>query len=74
LKQHRPRQAAEKLAAGDASKDHGPVFASAVVPPLDAANVRREFRAIASAAGIDEAWAPREKRHTFVPLLSASGR
>ena len=36
-----------------------------------AANVRRGFRRIASAAGLDAAqWTPRELRHSFVSLLS----
>ena len=40
---------------------------------LDAANLRRGFRAICKTAGIGEAWAPRELRTSFVSLLSASG-
>ena len=42
--------------------------------PLDAANVRRGFRRIAAAAGLDAAdWTPRELRHSFVSLLSDEG-
>jgi integrase len=40
---------------------------------LDAANVRREFRAAVKAAGISGTWTPRELRHTFVSLMSDSG-
>ena len=41
---------------------------------LDAHNVRRAFRRIAAAAGLDPAaWTPRELRHSFVSLLSDSG-
>ena len=43
-------------------------------PTLDAANVRRGFRRIATAAGLDAAqWTPRELRHSFVSLLSDKG-
>ena len=42
--------------------------------PLDAANVRRGFRRIATAAGLNAAqWTPRELRHSFVSLLSDKG-
>jgi len=41
---------------------------------LDAANVRRSFRLVASAAGLNpKEWTPRELRHSFVSLLSSSG-
>jgi Phage integrase family len=41
---------------------------------LDAANVRRSFRQVASAAGLNpKEWTPRELRHSFVSLLSSSG-
>ena len=40
---------------------------------LDAANVRREFRAVCKAAKIGEHWTPRELRHSFVSLMSSSG-
>jgi hypothetical protein len=54
-------------------QDHGLVFASAIGTPLDAANVRREFRQITEAAGLGVGWAPRDLRHTFVSLMSADG-
>lgn len=72
LTEHRDRQAAARLKAGQLWQDHGLVFASAVGTPLDAHNVRRSFRAITTAARLGEAWAPRELRHTFVSLLSAN--
>jgi integrase len=53
--------------------DTGPVFATRDGSELDAANVRREFRAAISAAGITGTWTPRELRHTFVSLMSDSG-
>jgi integrase len=73
LQEHRKRQAEDRLAAGPLWQDHGLVFASAVGTPLDAANVRREFRKIAEAAGLGTGLAPRDLRHTFVSLMSADG-
>jgi integrase len=73
LREHRMRQAADRLAAGALWKDQGLVFASAVGTPLDDHNVRRQFRVITEAAGLGRAWVPRELRHTFVSLLSAHG-
>jgi integrase len=51
----------------------GPVFATRDGNELDAANVRREFKAAVEAAGITGTWSPRELRHTFVSLMSDSG-
>lgn len=64
---------ARKL-AGQTWKEHNLVFASAVGTALDAHNVRRAFRKVVEAAGLVPAeWTPREMRHSFVSLLSASG-
>jgi integrase len=71
LREHRVRQAEERLAAGERWSDDGLVFASSVGTPLDAHNVRREFRKITKSAGLGTEWVPREMRHTFVSLLSA---
>ena len=39
-----------------------------------AANVRRAFRSVVRRAGLDdEAWTPRELRHSFVSILSEAG-
>jgi integrase len=73
LRQHRIRQAEDRLAAGPLWQDHGLVFASAVGTPMDDHNVRRMFRAITEDAGLGTGWVPREMRHTFVSLLSARG-
>lgn len=54
-------------------RDTGPVFASRDGNELDAANIRREFRAAIKTAGIEGAWSPRELRHTFVNLMSDTG-
>jgi integrase len=73
LREHRKRQAEDRLAAGEAWQDHGLVFTTQAGTPLDAANVRRQFKAICRAAGLGEDRAPRELRTSFVSLLSASG-
>ena len=50
------------------------VFASFLGTALDAANVRRAFRRITKAAGLNPAdWTPRELSHSFVSLLSDGG-
>jgi integrase len=46
------------------------VFCTVTGQPLDAANVRRFFRAVCTVAGIGPGWTPRELRHTFVSLMS----
>jgi integrase len=48
------------------------VFCTSAGQPLDAANVRRSFRAVCKTAGIGADWTPRELRHTFVSLMSDS--
>jgi integrase len=54
--------------------EYGYVFCTREGTPLDAANVRRSFRAICEAAGLDDhTWTPRELRHSFVSLLSDAG-
>jgi integrase len=73
LREHRIRQAEDRLAAGALWQDHGLVFTSAIGTPLDASNVRREFRKITQAAGLGAGWTPRDLRHTFVSLMSADG-
>src|SRR5271165_4744383 len=73
LREHRVRQAEDRLAAGPLWKDHDLVFASAVGTAMDDHNVRRQFRVITEAAGLGRTWVPRELRHTFVSLLSAHG-
>ena len=73
LREHQKRQEEDRPAAGALWQDHGLVFCSTVGTPLDAANVRREFRKITEAAGLGEGWAPRDLRHTFVSLMSAGG-
>lgn len=75
LEAQRRQQDQDRTAAGSQWQEHGLVFASRVGTPLDASDVRRQFRrAIRDAAGLDAAqWTPRELRHSFVSLLSDSG-
>jgi integrase len=74
LRTHQQRQPADRLAAGKDWQEHGLVFASMVGTELDSHNVRRAFRTVVTAAGLNgEEWTPREMRHSFVSLLSDSG-
>ena len=74
LRAHRLAQLRSRVAAGPAWQDTGLVFTTSVGTQLDAANVRRAYRRVIASAGLDPtAWTPRELRHSFVSLLSASG-
>ena len=74
LRDHKVKQAEERLKAGELWEDHGLVFASTVGTPLDRYNVRRQFRKVAAKAGLgSKGWSPRELRHSFVSVLSANG-
>jgi site-specific recombinase XerD len=74
LRAHRQLQRETRLKAGSAWVDQGLVFCTAHGTALDAANVRRAFRAVAKSAGLhSESWTPRELRHSFVWLLFNSG-
>jgi integrase len=70
---HRERQAGDRAAAGLTWSERDLVFSTRTGAALDAANVRREFRAACKAAKIGEHWTPRELRHSFVSLMSSSG-
>ena len=73
LRLHKERQDQDRHAAGERWDDQDLVFATRTGAPLDAANVRREFRAACQAAGIGPGWTPRELRHSFVSLMSTTG-
>ncbi len=74
LRNRRTDQVHQRIRAGERWTDHGLVFASETGTELDAANVRRGFRRVLTAAGLPAAeWTPRELRHSFVSLLSDSG-
>jgi integrase len=70
---HRELQVNERAASGLTWSDRDLVFSARTGAPLDAANVRREFKAICEAAKIGGGWTPRELRHSFVSLMSSSG-
>jgi integrase len=70
---HKERQAGERAAADLTWSDSDLVFSTQTGAALDAANVRREFRAVCKAAKIGGTWTPRELRHSFVSLMSSSG-
>ncbi len=73
LREHRTRQAKERLAAGPLWQENNYVFASQVGTRLDASHVRRAFKGITKKAGIGENWTPRELRHSFVSIMSDNG-
>jgi integrase len=73
LRVHKKRQMEERLAAGSEWSDWDLVFSTRTGSALDAANVRREFKAACNSAKIGEHWTPRELRHSFVSLMSSSG-
>jgi integrase len=66
-------QADERLAARDDWQDTGLIFATHHGAALDAANVRKMFKRVCTAAGIGDGWTPRELRTSFVSLLSHRG-
>jgi integrase len=73
LRLHKERQDQDRCTAGEWWEDQDLVFATRTGAALDAANVRREFRATCTAAGIGPGWTPRELRHSFVSLMSGTG-
>jgi integrase len=74
LHEHRVRQDTLKRQAGGRWQDNDLVFPSRAGTRWDASHVRREFRRVVEAAGLDpSAWTPRELRHSFVSLMSDAG-
>lgn len=65
-------QAGERLAADD-WQDTGLVFTTHHGAALDAANVRKMFKRVTTAAGTGDLWTPRELRTSFVSLMSHQG-
>lgn len=72
---HRREQAGMRRKAGKRWIDLDLVFTTTLGTALDAANVRRGFRAAIKPAKVLSAkeWTPREMRHSFVSLLSDRG-
>lgn len=74
LRLHRENQDKIRSDMSGTWHDNDLVFCTLLGTELDAANVRRSFRRVAKAAGLDPAaWTPRELRHSFVSLLSDDG-
>ncbi|MFG2195768.1 site-specific integrase [Streptomyces sp. NPDC048639] len=73
LEEHRRWQRLERASKGMEWSPTGRVFTTRSGEPLDAANVRRDFKAIVKKAGLALEWTPRELRHSFVSLLSDHG-
>jgi integrase len=73
LREHLVQQADQRRLADDLWQDRDLVFCTSVGTALDAANVRRTFKEITTAAGLGEDWTPRELRTSFVSLMSDSG-
>lgn len=73
LKDHRKRQAEERLKAGIEWQDHGLIFATHKGTPLDAQNVvNRSFKPLLRRAGLpDIRW--HDLRHTCATLLLSKG-
>ena len=68
LRQHRKEQVEARVQAGSSRVDQDLVFSTGLGTALDAANVRRSFRAVVARAGLDgPGWTPRELRtHTVL--------
>jgi integrase len=74
LGRHRENQDKIRKDTSATWRDNDFVFCTLVGTALDAANVRRAFRKVTEAAGLDPAdWTPRELRHSFVSLMSDAG-
>jgi integrase len=75
LTKHRDLVEKQRAERGRQLEEFDLVFSTTTGTPLDPANVRRAFRRVVAAAGMDPmAWTPRELRHSFVSLLSSSGK
>lgn len=75
LRAHRRRQVEERLAVGDRwpAAWAALVFVSDAGTPIDKANLRRDLRAVAAAAGIEGPLRPYDLRHSCASLMAAAG-
>jgi integrase len=73
LRDHRECQLADSVVAGELWQERGLVFTTKIGTPLGAANVRRMFKNVCTAAGLGDNWTPRELRTSFVSLMSHRG-
>jgi integrase len=71
LREHRARQAKERLAAGSCWTDSGLVFTSRVGTPLEPDNLRRSWYEVRKV--LDEPLRLHDLRHTCVTLLLEAG-
>lgn len=72
LREHKKRQAAERLALSDAWREHGLVFASSVGTPIEPRNVNRRWDELRVRAGLD--WLRLDDlRHGCASFLLAQG-
>ena len=72
LKEHRKRQAAERLFHGPEWQDHGLIFTTSIGTPLDVTNLNRAFKRLLKAAGLPD-MRLYDLRHTTATLLVAAG-
>jgi integrase len=72
LKVHKARQAAERLALGEAWRDSGFVFTTTIGTPVDPRNASRAFSDLAKKAGLG-AWHIHELRHSAASTSLAQG-
>ena len=74
LRRRNEKQQEQRLRAGARWVETGLVFTTSIGTELDAANVRRTFRRVIKAAGLNpDDWTPRELRHSFVSIMSDHG-
>jgi integrase len=73
LREHRARQAADRLAAGGAWPDSNLVFTTSACTPVDHRNDAREFKTLCERAGIPP-YRVHDLRHTAATLLIAQGQ
>ena len=72
LREHRARQAAERLAAGTAWRDSGLVFTTATGTPIEPRNLNRHWYALRKRADLPPVRL-HDLRHTCVTLLLDAG-
>jgi integrase len=72
LQEHKKRQDAERLALGDAWREHGLVFASSVGTPVEPRNVNRRWDELRRSAGMD-GLRLHDLRHGCATFLLAQG-
>ena len=74
LSEHRCLLEKQRVETGRPLEESDLVFSTVTGTALDPANVRRAFRGVVAAAGMEPtSWTPRELRHSFGSLLSSSG-